>query len=91
MQTDKIEEFRKIYMESMVPAVKNQKGLQILLLLESVDAPGEVVSLSIWDSKENAEAYEKSGLYKEQVKKAIPLLTEAPMLKSYEVTVVHQA
>ena len=63
----------------------------MLLLLESVDAPGEAVSLSIQDSKEDAEAYEKSGLYEKQVKKALTFLTEAPKLKSYEVTVVHQA
>ena len=91
IQTDKIKEFRKWYKTEDVPAVKNQKGLRMLLLLESVDAPGEAVSLSIWDSNEDAEAYEKSGLYEKQVKKALTFLTEAPKLKSYEVTVVHQA
>ncbi len=91
VQTDKIEEFRRWYKNEDVPAVKNQKGLRMLLLLESVDVLGEAVSLSIWDSKEDAEAFEKRGPYKELVKKAIPLLTEEPVRKSYDVTVVHQA
>jgi len=91
VQTDKIKEFRRWYKTEDVPAVKNQKGLRMQLLLESVDVPGEAVSLTIWDSKEDAEALDKSGLYKELVKKALPFLTEEPMRKSYEVTVVHQA
>ena len=91
VQTNKMEEIRGWYQTEDVPAMKNQKGLRMLLFLESVDSPDEAVSLSIWDSKEDAEAWEKSGPYKELVKKAMLLLAEESKSKSYAVTVVHQA
>ena len=87
----KIGEFREWYETEDVPAARKLKGLRTMLLLEPVDAPDEVVSLTIWDSEEDAEAFEKSGQFEELVKKAMPLLAEAPVRKSYSVSVVLQA
>jgi heme-degrading monooxygenase HmoA len=67
-----------------VPDVKDQKGLQKIMFLESVDNPNKIISLSIWDSKEDAEAYEQRGPYMEIIQKAMHLLPNQPTSKSYE-------
>ena len=42
---------------------RRQKGCCSHYLLESVDAPGEPVSLTAWDSRTDAEAFEQSEAY----------------------------
>lgn len=54
-------------------------------LLESVDVPGEGVSVSAWDGREDAEAYERSGAYDELVAKFGNFYTGPARLASYEV------
>jgi len=54
-------------------------------MLESVDAPGDSISLTAWDSQEDAEAYEQSGTYKELVDKIRNYITAPPEFSTYEV------
>jgi heme-degrading monooxygenase HmoA len=54
-------------------------------LLESVDVPGEGVSVTAWDGREDAEAYERSGAYGELVAKFGNFYTGPARLASYEV------
>ncbi len=54
-------------------------------LLESADVPGEGVSVTAWDSREDAEAYERSGAYEELMAKFGQFHTEPARLRSYEV------
>jgi heme-degrading monooxygenase HmoA len=72
-----------------IPTVNDQKGLRTLVFFESVDTPQEVVSLTIWDVKEDADAYEHNGLYNERMQQAIPMFSEGPTLQSFKVTVTH--
>ena len=65
--------------------IRKQKGYRFHYLLDSVDHPGKGVSLTAWDSREDAEAYERSGTYKELVGKFGSYYTEPPQLESYEV------
>ena len=83
---DAVEAARTLYYSDEVSGIlERQKGHRFHYLLESVDAVGEAVSVTAWDSREDAEAYERSGTYEELVAKFNHLYTEAPRLGSYEV------
>jgi quinol monooxygenase YgiN len=86
-QPEKLEEVRKLYYDEVIPAMKKQEGLRFVHLLERLEAEGEAISITAWDNKANADAYEGSGLYQELVNKFHPFYTATPELQSYEVTV----
>ena len=74
------------YRDEIWGVLERQKGHRFHYhLLESVDVPGEGVSVSAWDSREDAEAYERSGAYEELVAKFRNFYTEPERLASYEV------
>ena len=85
IQPDKMDEFRKIYYEELVPTVKAQKGNVDIFFLEPVDEEEEGISLSSWDSKEDGDKYEASGTYGEMVNRVRHTFASPPTLKSYEV------
>ena len=81
-----VDELRDLYnSDEMSGVISQQKGHRFHHLLESVDAPGETISLTAFDSQEDAEAYEQSGTYKELVDKVRNYLTAPPELRTYEV------
>ena len=81
------EAVRALYYRDEVSGVlARQKGHRFHYhLLESVDVPGEGVSVTAWDGREDAEAYERSGAYEELVAKFRHFYTEPELLASYEV------
>ena len=80
------DEVRDLYNSDEISGViSQQKGHRFHHLLESLDAPGETISLTAFDSQEDAEAYEQSGTYKELVDKVRNYLTAPPELRTYEV------
>jgi heme-degrading monooxygenase HmoA len=62
------EEVRKVWDEGVTPILKEQKGFlgNFLLATEALD---EGIAVSIWESKEDAEALQTSGIYKQLVGK----------------------
>jgi heme-degrading monooxygenase HmoA len=80
------DEVVKLYAESVVPAAKSQKGYRGILLLSNRET-GKGISISFWDSEEDAIANEKSGYYQEQVAKFTEYFTAPPVQEGYEVTV----
>ncbi|MFX1478653.1 MAG: antibiotic biosynthesis monooxygenase family protein [Promethearchaeota archaeon] len=85
IQPDKMDEFRKIYNEEIVPVVKKQKGIIDVYWMEDTEVLGDGISLTSWDTKENGEIYESSGTYQEMVNKVKHTFVEPPTLKSFEV------
>lgn len=69
IQTGKLDEFRKIYTEEIVPVLQNYKGCRYIYLSESLQVENEVVSITVWASKRDAENYENSGKFGELVDK----------------------
>ena len=83
---DSLEAVRALYYRDEVSGVlARQKGHRFHHLLESVDVPGESISVTAWDSREDAEAYERSGAYEELVAKFRHFYTGPERLASYEV------
>jgi heme-degrading monooxygenase HmoA len=73
------------YRDEVWGVLDRQKGHRFHYLLESVDVPGEGVSVTAWDSREDAEAYEMSGAYEELVAMFTEFYTGPARLRSYEV------
>jgi heme-degrading monooxygenase HmoA len=69
LQPGKTEEFAKIYQTEILPVLRSVQGCRYAFLTEGVEERNEVISLTIWDSKEAAEVYESSGLFRKLTKK----------------------
>ena len=83
IKVDKLDEVSKVT-GSVVPAAKSQKGFRGLYYL--VDRKtGKSMSISLWETEEDAIANEKSGYYPEQVAKVAPYRAEEPVREGYEV------
>jgi heme-degrading monooxygenase HmoA len=79
--------------EEISGVIRKQPGYRFHHLLESVDRPGEVISLTAWRSQDDAITYEQSGVYERLLRRfgewfALPASEGAvavPRLESYEV------
>lgn len=76
LQKDKIDEFRDIYVDKIIPVLRKINGCRYAYLIESMHQENEVISLSIWDSEEHAREYEKSGLFEELVNELRPTFSQ---------------
>jgi heme-degrading monooxygenase HmoA len=79
-----VEEIREIWDSSIAPDTGGQKGLVLLFLLVS-EQRDEGISFGLWESKEDAEAIQKSGLYREQVKMFSVFIESVEGRKFYDV------
>ena len=79
----KAEEAKKIYNNELVPVVKKQKGNLDCRMLEPLDKTDEYISMTLWDNKEDADAYHDSGTYKQLVDRIKEMYAKTPVLKVY--------
>ena len=61
----KMEEYRRIYTEEIIPALQSVRGCNYAFLTEGLEEKNEVISITFWDSRQDMENYEKSGLFDE--------------------------
>ncbi len=59
----RVEEFKALYTQHAIPTLRSLQGCIYVYLVENADAPNEVLSVTGWDSRENAERYEKGGTF----------------------------
>lgn len=67
IQEDMLEEFKKVYLEKVIPALKETDGCRHVFLTESINEKDEFISVTIWDNKEYADNYESSGRFNELI------------------------
>jgi heme-degrading monooxygenase HmoA len=79
----KIEEAKRIYYDELVPIVKKQKGNLDCRMLEPVDNKDDYISMTVWDNKEDADAYQTSGIYNRLVDRVKDFYSKPPVLKVY--------
>ncbi|MDT7605434.1 MAG: hypothetical protein QOF61_3431 [Acidobacteriota bacterium] len=84
-QPGRVDDLKRTYRENLVPTIKSQAGNIDALLLEPADGQGEFVSLTMWENRESAEAYESAGTYGKLLDHVSQLFAGAPTLRSYEV------
>jgi quinol monooxygenase YgiN len=69
IQDGKEGEFKKIYTDEIIPALLSVQGCKYAYLTQSVQDPRGFISVTIWDSKADADIYESSGKFTELVDK----------------------
>jgi len=79
----KAEEAKKIYNTELAPVVKQQKGNLDCRLLEPTDKANDYISMTTWESKEQADAYQASGVYSQLVNRVKEFYTKDPVLRMY--------
>ena len=65
IQQDKLDEFKNLYSSIIIPEFKSTKGCRYVFLTESVSQSNEFISVTIWDSKHDADVYESTGKFQE--------------------------
>ena len=85
-----LEEVKRIYRESVMPAAEMQDGFMGAMIL--ADDGGEFgISLTFWDSHDSATAAEANGYYQEQIAKFAHVLAGAPARELYNVALNYTA
>ena len=79
----KAEATKKIYNDELLPIVKQQKGNLDCRLLEPVDKADDYISMTVWESKEDADSYQSRGIYKQLVDRIRDSYSKEPVLKVY--------
>ncbi len=85
LKEGKVDEAINIYKGTVV-AAKSQKGYKGSYLLTDRDT-GKGMSITIWDTEEDAVANEQSGYYQEQVGRFKDVFKAPPVREGYEVSV----
>ena len=69
IQEGKVDEFKDIYSNEIIPTLKETKGCLYAFLSENLKEMDEFLSVSIWSSKAEADEYENGGMFEELSKK----------------------
>jgi heme-degrading monooxygenase HmoA len=83
---EKTEEAVLIYLSSVAPKMREQRGFRGGLVLSNPEVD-EGYTITLWETEEDAEVYESSGAYREQVAKLGDTLAEPPIRKIHEVSI----
>jgi len=78
-----VAEFNKTLEKEILPLLQKQRGFQDELILVAPNG-SEVVGLSLWDRKEDAEAYQRTA-YSEVQKILSKVIEGTPQVQTYEV------
>ena len=84
VRLERFEHSINIFKESVLPAIRQQLGFQAIYLFTNAKT-GEGLTLSIWNSEEDAMESEKNHYYQEQLVKIMSFLTAPPVREGYEV------
>ena len=85
---EKLQELKKFYNETAIPTVRQQKGNVDCKLLEPVDKMEDYISMTTWESREDADAYHSKGVYKKLVDQVRPFFSKEPVLRVYQTEVI---
>ncbi len=80
-QPGKINEASRIVNDSIVPAMKGQKGFKGQLLLTQTET-GKAISINLWETEIDLTAFETSPLYEELMGKLAGVLAGPPVRRT---------
>lgn len=76
LRPGKMEEYKTSYLEHVVPRLKTVTGCRYVYLAERTGKPNEVISVTSWSSRQDAETYERSGVFAALLESQRHLLSE---------------
>jgi len=83
LKSDMQSDYTRTFENQILPLLRKQKGFKDEMLFLVPGAP-EVVAISLWESRENLEAWERAG-YPELVKLLANVVEKAPEVKTYQL------
>jgi len=84
LKANSVAEFTRIVDEKIIPVLRKQGGFQDEIAFVAHNGT-EAVSITLWDHKQDAEAYNR-GTYPEVLKTLAKVLEGTPQIQSYEVS-----
>ena len=85
---EKLQELKKFYNEVAIPTVRQQKGNVDCKLLEPVDKTEDYISMTTWESRQDADTYQSKGVYTKLVDQVRPFFSKEPVLRVYQTEVI---
>jgi len=82
-QADKIEELCRIYAEDAIPEIRAASGNISAALLQQEDAVDMFLAITVWQSRDDAELYDRSGQAQQMVGKIKHAFAGPPVLETY--------
>ena len=83
LKPGRMTEFTQTLEKDILPVLRKQKGFQDEISFVATNGT-DAVGISLWDLKENAEAYAR-GSYASVLKTMEPVVEGTPMVQSYDV------
>jgi quinol monooxygenase YgiN len=77
------QEFTQVFESQIIPTLRKQQGFTDEMVFVDPGGP-EVVAVSLWDSKQNAEAYNRTA-YPEVLKALAKVIDPTPEVRTLEV------
>src|SRR5579864_6484099 len=84
LKPNRAADFNEAFEKQVIPTLRTAKGFQDAIALVGPSG-NEIVSISMWDLKESADAY-NAEKYPEVLKKLVTILDGTPQVRTYEVT-----
>ena len=84
------EEYERLYRDDILPSTRNVRGLVFRELLRGADDPNEGISLTLWERREDLDAYEQSDLYQGLVDRARAFYVGDYWVKHFDVRLGEQ-
>src|SRR5690349_5163668 len=78
-------EFTQTLEKEIIPLLQKQNGFRDEVAFVAAGAETEVVAISLWDSKEDAQAYQRAA-YREVLKTLSKVVEGTPEVRDFEVT-----
>jgi hypothetical protein len=83
LRPNTLNEFRRVFDAQIIPLLRKQKGFKDVITF-AMPGGADIVAISLWDTKEHAEAYNTAG-YPEVMKSLEPLLDGSPKLRVADI------
>lgn len=83
LKASSLAEFTQLFEKEIIPMLRKQKGFQDEITF-AIPGGMDVIAISLWDTKENAETYNKAG-YPEALKSLAKVLDGTPNVRISDV------
>jgi heme-degrading monooxygenase HmoA len=84
LKPNSLDEFSRIFDNEVLPILRKQTGFEDEITFSTTPTGMDVIAISLWDSKEHAEAYNATG-YPEVLKSLSKVLDGAPRVRVSDV------
>jgi hypothetical protein len=82
LKSNMVSDYTRTFENEILPLIRKQKGFQDEIILSN---PGslDVIAISLWDSKANAESY-NTNVYPEVLRKLATMIDGTPKVQTFE-------